>query len=142
MMLRHKTGGVRYYLTDPITLQTWNPDLRPYLNVEQAGKFTKDPELILELAHFLAAEHHRRTGNPLEVRALALMSLSGRKPQLFIDPKTDLSQEPRGFYDRPWIMPLSEPLPNEPWSLPLSEWEKQLNLPPLPQITSGPRERS
>src|SRR5581483_12436265 len=39
MMLRHKTGGVRYYLTDPMEQRTWNPDLRPYINAEQASKF-------------------------------------------------------------------------------------------------------
>src|SRR4029450_6734811 len=71
MMLRNKTAGVRYYLTDPEEGRTWNPDLRPYLNPEQAGKFTKDPEMILQLAHFLAGEHRRTTGRPLEGGAVA-----------------------------------------------------------------------
>jgi len=132
MMLRNKTAGVRYYLTDPADDKTWNPDLRPYLNAEQAGKFTKDPEMILQLAHFLAAEHHRQTGHTIEVRALALTSLNGRKPQLFLDPTVDLTREPRGFYRRAWITPLTEPLRAELWSLPLGEWEKHLDLPPLP----------
>jgi hypothetical protein len=138
MMLRNKNGGVRYYLTDPVEQRTWNPDLRPYINAEQAGKFTKDPEMILQLAQFLAEEHRRQTGHPLEVRTLALMSLNGRKPQLFLDPTLDLAKEPRGFHHRPWIMPLSEPLPSDPWSLPLSEWEKHIELPPMPKVT-GPK---
>ncbi|HMC12103.1 MAG TPA: HTTM domain-containing protein [Pirellulaceae bacterium] len=132
MMLRNKTAGVRYYLTDPADDKTWNPDLRPYLNAEQAGKFTKDPEMILQLAHFLADEYQRANGRPLEVRALALTSLNGRKPQLFLDPTVDLTREPRGFYRRAWITPLTEPLRSEPWSLPLGEWEKHLDLPSLP----------
>jgi hypothetical protein len=132
MMLRNKVAGVRYYLTDPETGKTSNPDLRPYLNAEQAGKFSKDPEMILQLAHFLAAEHRRETGRPLEVRALVLTSLNGRKPQLYIDPNIDLAKQPRGFYPRPWLMPLTEPLRSDPWSLPLMEWEKHLELPPLP----------
>jgi len=136
MMLRNKTAGVRYYLTDPAEAKTWNPDLRPYINAEQAGKFTKDPEMILELAHFLADEYRRTSGSPLEVRALVLTSLNGRKPQLFIDPAVDLAREPRGFHARPWIKPLTEPLRAEPWSLPLGEWEKHVELPPLPVPTN------
>ena len=97
MMLRNKTAGVRYYLTDPAEGKTWNPDLRPYLNAEQAGKFTKDPEMILQLARFLADEYRREHGQPLEVKATVLTSLNGRKPQLFIDPSVDLAQEKRAF---------------------------------------------
>jgi hypothetical protein len=135
MMLRNKTAGVRYYLIDPVEQRTWNPDLRPYINAEQAGKFTKDPEMILQLAHYLADEHRRQTGHPLEVRALALTSLNGRKPELMLDPTVNLAQEPRGFHHRTWLKPLTEPLPSDPWSLPLSEWEKHVELPPLPTVT-------
>jgi vitamin K-dependent gamma-carboxylase len=134
MMLRNKTAGVRYFLTDPEEGKTWHPNLRPYLNVEQAEKFTRDPEMILDLAHFLAAEYRRDNGRPLKVRALVLTSLNGRKPQLFIDPEVDLVKEPRGFYVRPWIKPLVEPLRPEPWSLPLGEWEQHVDLPPLPTV--------
>jgi vitamin K-dependent gamma-carboxylase len=135
MMLRNKVAGVRYYLTDSVEGKTWNPDVRPYINAEQAGKFTKDPEMILQLAHFLAEDYRHQTGRPLEVRALVLTSLNGRKPQLFLDPAVDLAKEPRGFYDRSWIMPLTEPLRSEPWSLPLAEWEKHVELPSLPSVT-------
>jgi HTTM domain/Vitamin K-dependent gamma-carboxylase, lumenal domain len=134
MMLRNKTAGVRYYLTDPAEDKTWHPDLRPYLNAEQAGKFTKDPEMILHLAQFLADEYRREKGRPLEVRALVLTSLNGRKPQLFLDPQVNLANEPRGFHSRPWIKPLTEPLRDEPWSLPLSQWEQHIDLPPLPAV--------
>jgi hypothetical protein len=137
MMLRNKTAGVRYYLTDPASGKTWNPDLRPYINAEQAGKFTKDPEMILQLAHFLAEEHRHSTGHLLEVRALVLTSLNGRKPQLFIDPTVDLAKQPRGFHARPWLKPLAELPRAEPWSLPLSEWEKHVELPPLPEISDS-----
>jgi hypothetical protein len=138
MMLRNKVAGARYYLTDPASGKTWNPDLRPYLNAEQAGKFTKDPEMILQLAHFLAAEHRRETGRPLEVRALVLTSLNGRKPQLFIDARIDLVKQPRGFHHRPWLIPLTEPLRAEHWSIPLMEWEQHIDLPPLPQTIQAP----
>jgi vitamin K-dependent gamma-carboxylase len=134
MMLRGKMAGVRYYLTDPQTGQTWHPDLRPILNVDQAGRFSRDPEMILHLAHFLAAEHRRKTGHDLEVRALVLATLNGRKPQLLLDPSVDLARQPRGFHARPWVEPLTEPLRKEPWNVPLMEWERHVALPPLPAV--------
>jgi vitamin K-dependent gamma-carboxylase len=131
MMLRGKTSAVRYYLTDPKTGETWHPNLRPYLTVEQVGKFSRDPEMILHLAHFLAAEERRLHGREVEVRALVLTSLNGRKPELLIDPNVDLVKEPRGLHVREWIMPQTEPLPAEPWTVPLVEWERHVTLPPL-----------
>jgi hypothetical protein len=94
--------------------------------------------MILQLGRFLADEYRRQRGRELEVRALVLASLNGRKPQLLIDPEVDLAREPRGFHDRRWIRPLREPLRSEPWSLPLGEWEKHLELPPLPAVTGPP----
>jgi hypothetical protein len=135
MMLRGKLVGVRYYLTDPQTGRTWHTDLRRYLNVDQAGRFSRDPEMILQLAHFLAQEQRRQTGQEIEVRALVLASLNGRKPQLLIDPSVDLAKEPRGFHPRPWIEPLTEPLRNDPWKVPLVEWEQHIELPPLPVVS-------
>ncbi len=135
MMLRAKTSAVRYYMTDAATGVTWVPDLRPYLSGDQVGKFGRSPEMILQLAQHLAGEYRRETGREAEVRALVLTSLNGRKPQLLIDPQVDLAREPRGFQPRPWIMPLTEPLRTPAWSEPLTEWERLVELPPLPVVT-------
>lgn len=135
MMLRGKMSGVRYFLTDPRTGRTWHPDLREHINVDQAGRFARDPEMILHLAHHLAANHSRQAGWQPQVRALVLASLNGRKPQLLIDPTLDLTNERRGFHPRPWIIPLTEPLRAEPWNVPLLEWERHIELPPLPTVT-------
>ena len=132
MMLRGKTVGLRYYLTDPETGMTQQADIRDFLNLEQQIKFAKDPKMILDLAHGLAAESLRRTGKPTEVRALVLASLNGRKPQLLIDPAVDLAAQPKVALHRPWIVPLHEPLRNEPWTVPLNEWEHHVDLPELP----------
>ena len=47
MMLRVKTASLRYYVTDPETGTTWNTNLRGIINFDQAGKFSRDPEMIL-----------------------------------------------------------------------------------------------
>jgi vitamin K-dependent gamma-carboxylase len=132
MMLRGKAVGIRYYLTDPETGQTQIPDLRPLLSPVQMTSFARDPEMILHLAHHIADEYRRQFGRDVEVRALVLTTLNGRKPQLQIDPTVDLAKIPRGFHRRDWIMPQTEPLPAEPWTLPIHEWEQHVEIPPLP----------
>jgi hypothetical protein len=92
--------------------------------------------MILDLAHGLADEYRRRTEKPIEVRALVLASLNGRKPQLLIDPAVNLAAEPRGWRHRRWIMPLTEPRRTDPWTVPLNEWEHHVDLPDLPFLTT------
>lgn len=134
MMVRGKTPVARYYVTDKASRESWVCDLRPYLNADQSARFPRDPALILQLAHFLAAEQ-RRTGRDVEVRVLALTSLNGRKPELLVDPTVDLAREPRGRVPCRWIAPQREPLAAEPWSLPVTQWESHLDLPPLPRVS-------
>jgi vitamin K-dependent gamma-carboxylase len=128
MMLRGKTVGLRYYLTDPVTRISQQADIRQFLNQEQQIRFARDPEMILDLAHGLAAEYQRQTGRQTEVRALVLASLNGRKPQLFIDPEVNLAAEPEFAFHRHWIIPLREPLRQEPWTVPLDKWERHVDL--------------
>jgi hypothetical protein len=116
---------------DKTSGQIWMPDIHEFVNIEQSEKFSRDPEMILEFAHFLADRFRTQTGRTPEVHALVLTSLNGRKPQLLIDPEVDLIQEPRGFRSRSWIVPLVEPLRREPWRAPLNQWERQVEIPPL-----------
>ena len=138
MMLRTKRSAMRIYITDPTLGETWNVDLLRQMHISQIEKCARDPEMVLDLAHLLRDDYRRRTGCVPEVRALVLTCYNGRKPQLLIDPTVDLAQEPRGFHNRPWIQPQSEPLPDVPWQRPMSEWQRVVRLPPLPTITRGP----
>ena len=123
MMLRSKPVGVRFYSTDPAGNRTEVIDPRPYLTHRQLRKMGHDPEMILQLSHFLARELKQHYGNrEIEIRVVVLASLNGRKPQLLIDPKTNLAAEPRIFGPKPWIMPLVEPFRDNPWNDPPSQW--------------------
>jgi len=139
MMLRGKTVGLRYYMTYPETGKTQPVDIRQFLNREQQIKFAKDPEMIRDLARGLATHYHKQTGKQIEVRALVLASLNGRKPQLLIDPDVNLAAEPEFAFHRPWIIPLTEPLQQEPWNVPLDEWERHVDLPDLPFLHTQTR---
>jgi hypothetical protein len=131
MMLRGKTSGVRFYITDPQTGRTGIADIRPFLNPEQLGKFARDPEMILDLSRHLARQFQQSTGRWPQVHALVLTSLNGRRPQLLVDPNRDLAAEPPFAFRRDWIMPLTEPLTRDPWTVPLAAWESCLELPRL-----------
>lgn len=139
MMLRSKRTAVRIFFTDPALGETWYPNLGGLITGEQLSRLTRDPEMLLDLAHQLADRYRRETGRTLEVRAMVLACYNGRKPQLLIDPAIDLAKEPRGFYARTWIMPQKEPLLAEPWNRPVSEWEAAVVIPPLPVVTRGPK---
>ena len=132
MMLRGKATGVQYFLTNPSTRETWAADISRFLHSEQAARFSMDPEMIRQLAAALAETHFAQTGDRPEVRVLALSSLNGRRPQLLVDPMTNLAAEPPWPQRRPWIMPLTEPLPTVPWRAPVEHWQALIKLPPLP----------
>jgi vitamin K-dependent gamma-carboxylase len=130
MMLRSKYGGVRLYVTDRRTGETGIADLRKHVAFAQMMRVARDPENIRQLAHKVA-DYYREHGRPdVEVRALSLVSLNGRKPQLMIDPKVDLAAEPRTLATPSWILPLTEPLRKNHWEVPLVQWDQELGIDP------------
>lgn len=132
MMLRGKEVGIGYAMRDPVTKQVTNVNHKQFMAEEQAAKFARDPEMILQFAKFLADKAERQGGKRPEVYALALTSLNGRKPQLIIDPNTNLAAESRGIYfSRPWVLPLTEPLRNPTWDVPVEQWSRYVEIPKL-----------
>jgi hypothetical protein len=129
MLLRSKQCGVRFYVTDPQTGHTGSIDLRRYVTPFQANRFGREPRLIHQLARFVADDMRSKGYEEVEVRALAWVSLNGRKPQLMIDPDVDLASQPVQWQTPPWVLPLTEPFRNEAWDVPLLEWEQHLDLP-------------
>ena len=132
MMLRGKITGVRYYLTDEKIGATWIASLQRWITLEQASRFARDPDMILQLGQFLGDHYYASTGRIAKVQVLALSSLNGRKAQLLIDPKCDLMSIDPWELGRQWVVPLSEPLRVPPWQVPLEQWEKFVSLPDLP----------
>lgn len=132
MMLRGKEVGIGYAIRDPAGGRIANVDHKRFLAPEQAEKFPRDPEMILHMAHFLADEFEAATSRTPEIYALVLTSLNGRKPQLMIDPNTDLVAQPRGvFWSRDWVPPLAEPLRSPPWDIPVDQWRQHIELPEI-----------
>ncbi len=119
MMLNDKASACGLVATDPATGRTFTVDPRRYgLTRQQLDKLVIDPELLRQFCHFVVEVH----GEPLEVRATVLTSLNGRPPQWLVDPTVDLSAEGPTWGHADWIVPLEEPLPDEPFLEPQSTW--------------------
>jgi hypothetical protein len=72
-----------------------------------------------------------------------LLSLSGRKPELMVDPNRDLIKVPDSGFEwtralPDWILPQTEPLRSDPWVEPLENWERLVELPPLRFLETAP----
>ncbi len=130
MMLRLKEVGLGFAVRDPRDGTVANVDHKHFLDAEQAEKFPRDPELILQLAHHIADEFEKSTKRRPEVYAFVVASLNGRKPQLMIDPNCNLAAKPRGIYwSRDWVVPLEEPLRSPPWDVPVEQWREHIEMP-------------
>jgi vitamin K-dependent gamma-carboxylase len=133
MMLNDKAAVLQITFIDPATGRRMPFDPRHYLTRRQIDKMSHDPEMLREFANYVKAQLKDTELEGYEVRALVLCSLNGRKPQLLIDPTVDLGAKPRTLWPKPWIVPLTEPLPEEPWLVPQSEWIKHVDLRPPQQ---------
>lgn len=147
MMLRGKTGGVRFYVTDRKAGRTSLVGFEGLLSEQQFGRFSRDPRMVLQLAHHIGKLERELNGREVEVRALVLLSLNGRKPEPLIDPNRDLMRvADAGFHLQrgcpDWILPRTEPLRSEPWREPLAAWEQLVELPELEFLASAPLAKS
>jgi vitamin K-dependent gamma-carboxylase len=132
MMLRAKEVGIGYAVVDSASGRAANVDHKQFLDPEQAEKFARDPELIRQMAHFIANKFEKETRRRPEVHAFALASLNGRKPQLMIDPNVDLAAQPAALWNCPsWIVPLKEPFCRDAWKLPIDQWKSHVELPEI-----------
>ncbi len=139
MLLRAKVSGLRIYATDPEAGRSGTIDLRRYLTLRQLAVVGRDPRLIHQLCLFIADDLAKRGYPNTELRALALVSLNGRKPQPIIDPAVDLAKQPRNLQYPDWIMELYEPYRHEAWGYPLDEWEARLDLKLPPEMLAANR---
>ena len=132
MMLRQKKCIVRFNLTHPATGVNGTVDPLEYISPYQFMMMSNDPCMIRDFSHFLARDFREMNHGEVEVRAVALVSLNGRKPQLLIDPTVNLAAEPRTIRRPDWIIPLTEPFRKEVWNVPRNQWKDHVDLPPLP----------
>jgi vitamin K-dependent gamma-carboxylase len=92
VMLVEKAGLVRYHVRGRESGRRWEVRPSEYLTALQEKAFATQPDLIVQLAHTVAADRARAEGEPVEVRAEAWVSLFGARRALLLDPDVDLTQ--------------------------------------------------
>jgi hypothetical protein len=100
MMLNAKSGHVRYRVVsagDTIVL-----DADDFLSKRQKSPFARHPDMILQLAHHIAARYRDKDTVP-EVYAIAFMSLNGRPHYPLVDSTVDLASVRRSLLHAPWV---------------------------------------
>jgi vitamin K-dependent gamma-carboxylase len=118
MMLVVPSSQAFFYVTDPNTGETVQVNPTTFLSARQTAVLAYLPDFPLQFAHYLAKVMPRRGPKPLRVEARILVSINGRKPQLYIDPNVDLAAQSRTLGRPSWLLRNDEPLPPPERSLP------------------------
>jgi hypothetical protein len=113
MKLLSKRGKVQFFVTDPVSDNTWEFDPEIYLTRWQVRTMAGRPDMILQFSHHIADEMRAAGYEEVEVRVRSTLSLNGRNPQPLIDSDVDLAAQPRSLKPAWWILPLTETLPVE-----------------------------
>ncbi|MCA9662299.1 MAG: HTTM domain-containing protein, partial [Myxococcales bacterium] len=104
VMLVEKTGTLSFRVRDPATGRQRIIDAESILSPLQAKQVPFQADMVLELAHMIAAEE-RRKGREVEVRADAYVAYNGRGHARLIDPDVDLAKVEDGLAPKAWILP-------------------------------------
>lgn len=104
MMLRSKSGTLavhaeladgRRFVVDPLE----------YVTKRQLQRIEGRPDMIHQLAIFVADEYERVHGERPKVFVDVKIAWNGRPPEPLIDPNVDLAAEPRSLAPAKWLMP-------------------------------------
>jgi hypothetical protein len=104
MKLHDRDSRVDFTVRDPGTGTVTEVDLDNYLGGRQSRKIGARPDMVLQMAHHLAAEAESRGIKEAQVFATVRMSLNGRQRELLIDPNVDLAHQPRNVWPATWIL--------------------------------------
>jgi vitamin K-dependent gamma-carboxylase len=103
VMVREKNGDLSYRVVDE-SGRTRVELPRRYLRDYQEREMATQPDLILQLAHHIAAKH-RKAGREVSIYADAWVSLNGRAPHQLVDPSVDLTTVSDGLGRADWVLP-------------------------------------
>jgi vitamin K-dependent gamma-carboxylase len=108
VMVMEKNGVVELTATEPSTGRSWAVSPREYLSAQQSRMMSTQPDMIRQLAVFVADDFRARGHRDIEVHARADVSLNGRPAQPLIDPGVDLAQPSDTLDAHAWILPLPD----------------------------------
>ncbi|MCM4156379.1 HTTM domain-containing protein [Gramella sp. AN32] len=105
MMLRGKSGSVKFKVVEKGTSDTIFIDNKAYLGRKQLRAIGSKPDMIWQFAQRLEKKYEKE-GKEVEVYVNSKVSVNGRPYQPFIDPKVNLAAEKwPHFRHKNWILP-------------------------------------
>ena len=104
VMLIEKMGSLEFKVVDGAG-RSYAVAARDYLTPFQARMAATQPDMILELAHWIASDFTARGHHAVHVYADSEVSFNGRLRQRFVDPHVDLVRETDGLSAKSWILP-------------------------------------
>jgi hypothetical protein len=108
MLLHQKSGKVVFEISGPGARDAPPVDLRSLLTSFQMAKMAQYPDMILQFSHHLEESYEALgVAGDVEIRVVSTASLNGRRWQMMIDPRTDLTRVRRPYLPPArWIVPL------------------------------------
>jgi vitamin K-dependent gamma-carboxylase len=104
VMVMEKDGSVVLHVREPSTDRRWEVSPSAYLTRYQTKMMSSQPDMILELAHLVAADFRARGLHDPEVTVDAFVSLNGRRRARLIDPTVDLARIEPSLGHATWIL--------------------------------------
>jgi vitamin K-dependent gamma-carboxylase len=104
VMLIEKAGSLEFEVVDRKG-RRYSVSPRQYLTPFQARMASTQPDMILQLAQWIARDYSQRGAGPVRVYADSEVSFNGRLRQPMLDPTQDLAVASDGLAAKPWILP-------------------------------------
>lgn len=104
VMLNEKAGFATFYLVDRTAGNTQVVYGSQFLTPQQLRHMSYQPDMILQFAHYLAAQHPYAGQHDLAVYAEVYVAHNGAPSRLLIDPTRDLLDVSRELFSADWII--------------------------------------
>jgi len=104
VMLNEKAGFATFYLVDKTADHKQVLYGDQFLTPQQLRHMSYQPDMILQFAHFLAAQHPYFGQHELAVYAEVYVAHNGAPSRLLVDPKRDLLAVSRDIFSADWIL--------------------------------------
>jgi vitamin K-dependent gamma-carboxylase len=105
VMVRAKGGGTTFVVYSPTAKHSYDVSPREYLTRLQEAEMSSQPDLILQLAHYIHDDFQRRGFGDVQVRAESRVGLNGRRSAPFLDASVDLARLRDGLAPARFILP-------------------------------------
>jgi vitamin K-dependent gamma-carboxylase len=91
VMVREKMGSLTYRVRAVDNGREWEVNPKAFLTARQLSEMSSQPDMIIQLSHWVKQRFEARLGRSVEVYADVWVSLNGRKPQRLLNPRLDLT---------------------------------------------------